>query len=660
LKTRVGEPQPQIYEFGDFRLDVSRRLLTARDGRVVPLTPKPFETLLYLVRHGGALLGKDELMRAVWPDAAVEENNLSQSISALRRALGERPGQHRYIATVQGHGFRFVAPVTTRADEDDREGSAEPKSGPEAGRSEAAETDSPRAARPAGGLRTNLRLVALAALLAVGVAGLIIWRARTVTAPLTSPTPPGAPSTITAAAPAKSIAVLPFKPLVPEGREEALEVGMADTLIAKLGRIGGLSVRPLGAVRRYGGLEQDPAAAGRELGVEAVLDGTVQRAGDRVGVTARLLSVGDGRQLWEGRFEAPFTDIFSVQDSISAQVAGSLRPRLTRAEERRLARHYTENAEAYQLYLRGRYHLLKNTRSEIQAAISHFRQAIELDPSYGLAYAGLANAYHALAGPGELPPTELLPQAKAAARKAVEIDDGLAEAHALLGFVIFWYDWDWDAAEREFRRALELDPNSADAHYAYADLLSYTGRHEEALAEIKRARELDPLNLRINTIEGALLINAGRADEALARLQKTLELDPHYWYARQYVANAYIEKGMYGEAIAEARKAKELSESATRPRAFLGYALAKSGRRADARAELEGLLRLSKERHVSPYNIAMIYNGLGERDDALEWLELGYREREPRMVFLKVEPKWNNLRDDPRFRDLVRRVGLPQ
>ncbi|HEX6625028.1 MAG TPA: winged helix-turn-helix domain-containing protein [Pyrinomonadaceae bacterium] len=659
MKTYVGEPQPQIYEFGDFRLDTSERLLTARDGRVVPLTPKPFETLLYLVEHAGKVLNKDELMRAVWPDTAVEENNLSQCISALRRALGEKPGQQRYIATVQGRGFRFVAPVTARADEDGRGGAAGPTSGPGAVRSGAEETDPPRAARPAGGLGTNLKLVAIASVLIAGVAGLYLWWGRTGTAPLTSPAPPAAQSTIPAA-PAKSVAVLPFKPLAAEGREEALEVGMADTLIAKLSNIGGLTVRPLGAVRRYGGLEQDPLSAGRELGVEAVLDGTVQRSGDRVGVMARLLSVGDGRQLWAGQFDAPFTDIFSVQDAISAQVAGSLRPRLTGTEERRLAKHHTANVEAYQLYLRGRYHLLKNTRSEIQTAISHFRQAVEVDPSYALAYAGLANAYHALAGPGEMPPTELLPQAKAAAQKAVEIDDGLAEAHALLGFVIFWYDWDWGAAEDQFRRALELDPNSADAHYAYADLLTYTGRHAEALAEIRRARELDPLNLRINTIEGAMLINAGRADEALARLQKTLELDPNYWYAHQYVANAYIEKGMFTEAVAEARKAKEFSESATRPRAFLGYALAKAGRRAEARAELEGLLRLSKERHVSPYNIAMVYNGLGENDEALAWLERGYREREPRMVFLKVERKWNNLRAEPRFADLMKRMGMPQ
>ena len=641
-------PRQHIYEFGDFQLDADKRLLLRRDGQPVPLKPKIFETLLFLVEHNGTVLAKDELMRAVWPDTVVEENNLSQNISALRRALGETPDQHSYIVTVPGRGFRFVAPVSTRADEEARGGTAAAAPGPDAVRAGVAETGAAAKDRPAGGLRGNLRLVALASALAVilVVTGLYLWRARTGTAP--------------AASPAKAIAVLPFKPLVPEGREEALEVGMADTIIAKLSNIGGLSVRPLGAVRRYGGLEQDPLSAGRQLGVEAVLDGTIQRSGDRVGVTARLLSVGDGRQLWEGRFEAPFTDIFSVQDAISAKVAGSLRPRLTGAEERRLAKHYTVNVEAYQLYLRGRYHLLKNTRSEIQTGISHFRQAIEIDPSYGIAHVGLADAYRVLALTGESPATEEFPQAKAAARRAVEIDDGLAEAHAVLGLITFWYDWDFGEAENQFKRAVELDPNSADTRQAYATLLSYTGRHAEALAEIKRARELDPLNVRTGALEGVMLINAGRPDEALARLQKTLELEPNYWFAGQYVASAYIEKGMFAEAAAKARKARELSGASTRPTGFLGYALAKAGRRAEARAELKGLLRLSEERHVSPYNVAMICNGLGESDEALAWLERGYREREPRMVFLKAEPKWNNLRDDPRFQDLVRRVGLPQ
>jgi Tfp pilus assembly protein PilF len=253
-----------------------------------------------------------------------------------------------------------------------------------------------------------------------------------------------------------------------------------------------------------------------------------------------------------------------------------------------------------------------------------------------------------------------MPKAKAAAQRAIEIDDTLAEAHAILGFIIFWYDWDWNTAENQFKRALELDSNSADTHLFYANLLSNTGRRAEGFAEAKRARELDPLNRRINGLEAQFLIHAGQTDEALTRLQKTLELDPNYWLAHLYLAGAYIEKGMYSEAVAEARKAREFSGASTTPIAFLGYALAKSGKQAEARAELEELLRLSKENYVSSCNIAMIYNGLDKRDETLAWLERGFAQRDVRMTFLKVEPKWNNLRSDPRFQDLLRRVGLPQ
>jgi tetratricopeptide (TPR) repeat protein len=256
--------------------------------------------------------------------------------------------------------------------------------------------------------------------------------------------------------------------------------------------------------------------------------------------------------------------------------------------------------------------------------------------------------------------TEVMPKAKAAAQKAIEIDDSLAEAHAHLGFIIFWYDWDWNAAENQYKRALELNPNSADAHLFYAHLLSNIGRHTEALAEAKRAIEIDPLNLRTNALEGQFLIHAGRTDEALTQLQKTLELEPNYWLARNFAASAYIEKGMYTEAIAEARKARELYGLSTHPVANFGYALAKSGKQAEARVVLEELLKLSTAHYVSPYSIALIYNGLDERDETLAWLERGIEKREPRVAFLKVEPKWNNLRDDPRFQELMRRVGLPQ
>ena len=329
---------------------------------------------------------------------------------------------------------------------------------------------------------------------------------------------------------------------------------------------------------------------------------------------------------------------------------------LSVGDEQKLKKEYTSNAEAYQLYLRGRYHALKRTLQETQKAISYFEQAIAIDPSYALAYVGLADA-HFSALAANLPSNEIFPQARAAAKKAIEIDDTLAAAHAQLGFITFWYDWDWGASENELRRALELDPNGADSHLLYAHLLSNTGRHAEALAEAKRARELDSLNLRINALEAQFLIHAGRTDEALVRLQQTLDMDSNYFLAHLYASSAYIEKGMYSEAIGEARRAREISGArSTYSEAFLGYALAKSGKEAEARSVLGGLLKSSAE----GYHIALIYNGLGQHDEALTWLERACAQRNKGIVFLKVEPKWNNLRSDPRFQDLLRRVGLSE
>src|SRR2546425_12138950 len=254
-----------------------------------------------------------------------------------------------------------------------------------------------------------------------------------------------------------------------------------------------------------------------------------------------------------------------------------------------------------------------------------------------------------------MPANDFFPKAKAAAQKAIEIDDTLAEAHAELGFTIFWYDWDWNASENQLKRGVELNPNSADTHLFYAHLLSNTGRHTEGLAEVKRARELDPLDLRINGLEAQFLVHAGKPDEALALLQKNLELNPNNWFAHMFASSAYIEKGMFAEAVVEARKARELNSFNSQPTAQLGYALAKSGKQAEARGLLEELLKLSTQRYVSPGNIALIYNGLGERDETFTWLERGFEQRDPKLVFLKVEPKWNNLRNDSPFQDLLRR-----
>jgi eukaryotic-like serine/threonine-protein kinase len=455
-----------------------------------------------------------------------------------------------------------------------------------------------------------------------------------------------------------SIAVLPFANAAQDPNAEYLSDGITESLINRLSQLSGLKVMSSGSVFRYKGKPQDAQKVGNELNVRVVLTGSVKQVGEQLIINVSLDDAKDNHRIWGEQYVRKFGDVLAVQSEIAQEVSSSLRLKLTRGDEQQLAKRYTNNIEAYQLYLKGRYHLAKLTPPEIQTGISYFQQAIDLDPSYALAYAGLADAYRSFALVGEMPANEFFPNAKAAAQKAIEIDDTLAEAHAELGFTIFWYDWDWNAAENQLKRALDLNPNSADPHLFYAHLLSNTGRHAEGLAEVKRAKELDPLDLRINGLEAQFLVHAGKFDEALAFLRKTLEENSNNWFAHMFASSAYIEKGMFAEAVAEARKARELNHANSQPTAQLGYALAKSGKPAEARGLLEELLKLSTQRYVSPGNIALIYNGLGERDETFSWLERGFEQRDPKMVFLKVEPKWNNLRGDPRFQDLLRRVGF--
>ncbi|MDQ3666610.1 MAG: protein kinase [Acidobacteriota bacterium] len=460
------------------------------------------------------------------------------------------------------------------------------------------------------------------------------------------------------AASIESIAVLPFVNEGGNAEVEYLSDGMTESLINSLSQLPKLSVKARSSVFRYKGKEVEPLQVASELSVQAILNGRFVQRGDDLALYLSLVDARNGNQLWGEQYNRKLTDLLALQSEIARDVSQKLQARLSGADERRLAKNYTENVEAYQLYLKGRYYLARLRPGETQKGISYLQQAIAIDPNYALAYVGLANAYRAFALSGDMPPSEVFPKAKSAAQKAVELDDSLAEAHAVLGFTISWFDWDWIAAENQFKRALELNPNSAEAHWVYAGSISNLGRHAEALAEIKRARELDPLNLIINATEGLILIHAGRTDEGLAALQKTSELDPNYWLAHLFASSAYIDKGMYPEAVVEARKARELSGVSSQPIAYAGYALAKTGKEGEARALLEELLKLSSQRYVPPYHVAFLYNGLNERDKTLAWLERGYEQRDPKMVFLKVEPKWNNLRDDPRFQDLLRRVGF--
>jgi len=458
--------------------------------------------------------------------------------------------------------------------------------------------------------------------------------------------------------PEKRIAVLPFKPLAPENRDQVLELGMADSLIAKLSNIREIVVRSLNSVRKYSGLDQDPVAAGRELEVSSVLEGNVQKSGDRIRVSARLINVADGSSLWANTFDEKFTDVFAVQDAISQKVADALALRLSGEENKRLTRRYTENVEAYQLYLTGRYHWNKLTPPEITKSIEFFKKAIELDPTYALAYFGLADAYRSLAPTSEVPSKDTLPQAQAAATKALELDETLAEPHATLAFIHTWYDWDWSAAEREAKRAIELNPNWSFGHIAYAQMLSVTGRSQEAIAEGARAVELDPLSLIVNALNGYHLHLARRDDEAIARLKKTLELDSSFWIAHQFLGIAYVEKKMYPEAIAEFSQAVKLSGGNTEPLALNGYVSVLSGDTAKGRAVLQELKSLESQRYVPPSNLALLSYVLGEKDEAFSWLEKAYQDRDIRLCRLKVDSKWDSMRSEPRFVEILKRIGL--
>jgi DNA-binding winged helix-turn-helix (wHTH) protein/TolB-like protein/tetratricopeptide (TPR) repeat protein len=635
-----------FYEFGPFRIDRRERLLL-HDGVPVSLPPKVYDTLLELVRHSGHIVAKEELMRAIWPDTFVEEANLTVNISALRKALGEGDSEHPYIETVPRRGYRFVLPVT-EVKNDSADSFAEERTNPHLVIEEQREVEATKEESTVTGVRAlprsrkwGLPVVGIAVLVGFGLVAYYAWIKRA---------EPGLR--------VRSIAVLPFKPLVADNRDEPLEMGMCDALITRLSGLNQLIVRPTSSVVQYNKLGQDSVAAGRELGVDALLDGFVQKSGDKIRITAQLLSIADGKHLWSGQFNANFTDIFAVEDSISKQMVEALLPNLTGEEQRRVTKHYTDNIEAYELYLRGRYFLDRRTPEGLNKSIDYFQRATEKDPKYALAFAGLADSSVILAVRADMPPRDSYQLAKTAAMRAVEIDDTLAEAHTSLANVRYWYDWDWSGAETEFKRAVELSPNYPTAHQLYASYLIAMGRHQEAMFEAQQAHELDPISLSLNVQMARILYFSQRYDEAIDRCKKTLEIDPNHGGARLFLGRSYTEKRMYEEALTELEKAKDLLRGSAEVLSVIGYTYAASGHPIEAQKILRELQGLSKQRYVSPYHIAMIYAGLGERDPAFLSLEKAYDDREGRLTLLKVVPEFDSLRSDSRYADLVRRIGL--
>lgn len=614
----MTEQDTPRYAFGPFLLDTREgRLL--RDGEAVPLTLKAFDLLKLLVENQGHLLQKDELLRRVWPDAAVEENNLTVTISALRKALGEGPTDRQYIETVPRRGYRFVADFRPSA--------------------EAAETATKPPGRRARGLVLGAMVLAA---LAAAVALAWVWRRST-------------PSATTL--PVRSMAVLPFRSLTNDG--EYLGLGMADALITRLGRTKLLLVRSTGAVQKYTVPGLDPVAAGRDLQVDSVLEGSIQTVGDRLRTTVRLLRVSDGSTLWAGTFDERLTGIFTVQDSISQRVAEALALELTETQRSLLTRRQTSDSEAYQLYLRGRFFWNKRTRDGFERGAAYFRQAVAKDPAYALAYSGLADSHIGMTFYHYASPHTAMPLARSAALRALEIDDSLAEAQASLAHVKTNYEWDWAGSESLSRKAIALAPEYATGHQWYGiHCLAPMGRLEEALVETRRAREIDPLSAVFNAFVGATLFFARRYDEAIEECRKTIDLHPDFGVAHWYLGRAYLQKGRFKEALAELQKAVTLSGGSPLMKGTLGVGHALAGDRAAAERTLRELEQLRAESYASPIDLADIAVALGDREGAFRWLDQAASERAFHLIYLKVWPELDPLRPDPRFEALIRRLGL--
>jgi serine/threonine-protein kinase len=455
-----------------------------------------------------------------------------------------------------------------------------------------------------------------------------------------------------------SIAVMPLVNAGHDQNAEYLSDGITESLINRLSQIPSLRVMSRSAVFRYKDKETPAKKIGEDLSVRAVLKGEVKQIGDQISIDVELIDANDEHQIWGDQYVRKFADVLAIQREIAQEISAKLRLKLSGAEKQQLAKNFTESAEAYQLYLKGRFYWNKRTEDGYQKAIDYFHEAIGKDPNYALAYTGLADSYSFLSSQGIRAPGEMFPLAKDAAMRAAALDDSLAEAHSSLGYVRLYYDWDWNGAAQEYKRAIDLNPNYATAHHGYAYYLVSMGKMEEAIAEIKRAQELDPLSLIVNTDHGEFYYFAHRPDQAIEQLHRALDLDAGFVRAHFLLARAYAQKGDCNQAIAEFQKANQL-EAKVEMLGALGQGYASCGRKAEARRVLNQLLQLSKQSYVSPHWIASIYAGLGENDAAFEWLDKAAEKRFGPLIYLNVNPIWDNVRSDPRFKTLRQRVGLP-
>jgi DNA-binding winged helix-turn-helix (wHTH) protein/TolB-like protein len=623
-------PSPErsaCYAFGPFVLDPREHRLL-RNGAPVGATPKVLDTLLVLIEQRGRLVDKQELMKRVWPDAFVQDAALARHISDLRRILGEPARGGQYIETVPTRGYRFIADVR----------SVDYDSAP-LDPALAAESVHPSAAPVLTRRRPLTWAAAFAALIAV-VTG-VAWSLNRPVRPTDT---------------VRSIAVVPFRTDENSENERILAQGLADSLISRIAQIPGLGVRPIGAVRTFGESAFDPQELGRRLRVDAVLSGEIRHDGSTLKVHANLIQVAGGRSLWSATLTESGGSLFATEQAIALQLSRAILPLVSDDAQSRLERRRTESADANLAYLRGRYFWGRRTRDGLERAVASLEQAVQIDPSFALGYAGLADAYLLLSGPRT--ESETTPHARAAALKALELDPMLGEAHAALGLIAMNYDWDWAGAEREFQTAIRLSPQYSTGHHWYGEYLAYRGRFDEALVEIERAAALDPLSLIIGADTGKILFLARRYDEAIARLRRTLELDPSYPLARAFLAVSLSAVGDHSEAI----RALQVPGHEDDP-VFLTYAASVHQRAGDqkrAEAAVARLVELSTQTqtYVSPFLLAFAHVGVGDFDAAFDAFDRMCAARGLGAIAVKVNPLSDPVRDDPRFGALLMRLGL--
>jgi TolB-like protein/DNA-binding winged helix-turn-helix (wHTH) protein/Flp pilus assembly protein TadD len=630
--------------FGLFEADFVSRELRKR-GLRIRLQEQPFQVLAVLLEQPGILVTREELRNRVWgTDTFVDfDHGLSKAINKIRDALNDSAENPRFVETVVHRGYRFLADVTFVDETTPTKLESAVRESPD--KTEIPGDQAPHRSPATTTLRRPLAWKLLSVVAAIGLLAFIVWKLQLI---------PHQPASI------QSLAVLPLENLSHDSSQDYFADGMTDELITELGQISVLRVISRTSVMVYKGVRKPMPQIARELNVDAVVEGTVLRSGDQVRITAQLIQARTDKHLWAHSYQGDLRNTLTLQNQVARAIAQEINVELSPQEQAALKNSKTVNPQAYEAYLKGRYFWNKRTADSLKEAKEYFEQAIAIDPNYARAYSGLADTY-ALLGDWQyavMSSKEALPKAKAAATKALTLDDTLGEAHTSLAFCLDGFDWDWKAAETEFRRAIELSPGYATAHHWYAWHLSLVGQNGRAIAEMKKAENLDPLSLIINADLAELLLIAHSYDEAIQQSRKTLDLDPNFALAHNQLGQAYLQKHIDDGAIAELKKASELSGGSVTCSANLARAYASSGKTREAVLLLNDLRKRSNPKYSNASEIAVIYAALGDNDQAMTWLQKGYEERFNPGVLLR--PGFDPLRSDPRFQELVHRIGLPQ